>query len=293
MPSEAYQNLVTMLSAGRVTPDMPVDQARLGWDAMETVLPLAPGVALEDTEIAGLPARWLSPDDAGATTVVHFHGGGYVIGSAKSHTPFASALAAAVDARVLLLEYRLAPEHPAPAAIEDALSVYGSLLEAGTDPGALVITGDSAGGGLAVAMLTQVRDAMMPMPSAVALLSPWTDATLNYESMRTKVGDDIILSPELLAHWGGFYAADRGLDDPVVSPALGDLTGLPPIHIQVGTREVLLDDARQFAAKASGVGVDVTLEVCDDMIHIWPVLGAGVVPEAQEAIDRIAAFVRA
>ena len=110
--------------------------------------------------------------------------------------------------------------------------------------------------------------------------------------MRTKVDEDIILSPELMQYWRGLYAGSMPFDDPRLSPALGDLEGLPPIHVQVGTRELLLDDARQFADKASGAGVDVTLEVCDEMIHIWPVLGAGVMPEAQEAIDRIAAFVQ-
>ncbi len=133
---------------------------------------------------------------------------------------------------------------------------------------------------------------MLPLPGAAALLSPWTDATLDYDSMRTKVDEDIILSPELMHYWRGLYAGSLPLDDPRLSPALGDLEGLPPMHIQVGTRELLLDDAQQFADKASGAGVDVTLEVCDDMIHIWPVLGAGVTPESQEAIDRIAAFLR-
>jgi acetyl esterase/lipase len=129
------------------------------------------------------------------------------------------------------------------------------------------------------------------MPAATALVSPWANATCAYESMTTKAEADIILSPELLAHWAALYAGDRPLDDPIVSPGLGDLAGLPPIHIQVGTREVLLDDAHQLADNAAGAGVDVTLEVRDGMIHIWPVLGAGLVPEAQTAIDSIAAFV--
>jgi monoterpene epsilon-lactone hydrolase len=292
MPSEAYQNLVTMLSAGRVTPEIPVEQARAGWDSMETMLPSVPDVAVEDTTIAGRPARWLTPPGAGGTTVVHLHGGGYVIGSSKSHTPFASHLAASLGARVLLLEYRLAPEHPAPAAIDDVIATYKWLIEAGTDPGDIVFTGDSAGGGLAVASLLQLRESIEPLPAAAALLSPWTDMTGRYESMRTMVDEDIILSPELIAYWGGLYAGDHPLDDPRLSPALGDLDGLPPIHLQVGTREILLDDARQFADKANRAGVEVTLDVRDDMIHIWPILGAGIVPEAQEAIDRIVAFVR-
>jgi monoterpene epsilon-lactone hydrolase len=291
VPSEAYQNLVTMLSAGRVTPEIPIDQTRGGWDAMETMLPTAPDVAIEDTTVAGRPARWLTPPGAGGTTVIHLHGGGYVIGSCRSHTPFASHLAASLGARVLLLDYRLAPEHPAPAAIDDVVAAYTWLIEAGADPSDIVFTGDSAGGGLAVASLVQLRDAMQPLPAAVALISPWTNMTGGYDSMRTKADEDIILSPELIAYWGGLYAGELLPSDARLSPCLGDLDGLPPIHIQVGTREILLDDAREFADNASGAGVDVTLEVCDEMIHIWPVLGAGIVPEAQEAIDRIVAFV--
>jgi acetyl esterase/lipase len=291
MPSEQYRNLVAMLSAGRVTPEVPVEQARAGWDAMEGLLPTAEGVSLVDTTVAGNPARWFTRDGSGGTTVLHLHGGGYVIGSARSHTPFASALAATVDARVLVLEYRLAPEHPAPAAVDDAVATYEWLLEHGTQPGDVVITGDSAGGGLAIAMLARLRDTMTPMPAAAALVSPWTDATCSCATMSTNVEADIILSPELLTHWAALYAGDRSLEDATVSPVFGDLAGLPPIHIQVGTRELLLDDARRFADRAAAQGVDVTLEVRDEMIHIWPVLGAGVIPEAQQAIDSIAAFV--
>ena len=292
MPSEAYNALVTMLSGGRVTPEAPVEQARMGWDAMENLLPLAPDVTIEETKIGDLNARWLTPPGAGGTTVLHLHGGGYVIGSAKSHTPFASHLAATLGAPVLVLEYRLAPEHPAPAAIDDTVAAYEWLLESGIDPADIVFTGDSAGGGLAVATMAQLRDTLLPLPGAAALLSPWTDATFAFDSMLSKVDEDIVLSPELMQHLARVVCRFDPVDDPRLSPALGDLAGMPPIHVQVGTCELLLDDARQFADKASGAGVDVTLEVCDEMIHIWPVLGAGVTPESQEAINRIAAFLR-
>lgn len=291
MPSEAYENLVTMLSGGRVTPELPIEAARSGWDAMETLLPSAPDVKAEDVELAALHTRVFTggPDRA---TVLHLHGGGYVIGSARSHTPFASHLAAAVGGRVVVPEYRLAPEHPAPAAIEDAVAAYRALLDGGTDPADITVTGDSAGGGLAIATVAALRDRDVALPAGVSVVSPFTDLTLDDESMRTKVDEDIVLSPELLTFWGGLYANGLPLDDPRLSPVFGDLSGLPPLHIQVGTREVLLDDARRLADRASAAGVDVDLLVCDEMIHIWPVLGAGLVPEAQEAIDRIAAFAR-
>lgn len=292
MPSEAFDALVTMLSGVRITPDMPTEDTRTGWDAMELMLPHAPGVAIDDVTVAGRRARWATPDGARGTTILHLHGGGYVIGSAKSHTPFATHLAATTGARVLLLDYRLAPEHPAPAAIDDAAAAYAELLASGIEPGDIVFSGDSAGGGLALATIARLRDTLVPLPSGVVLLSPWTDATGDYESMRTKVDEEVILTPELLAHWGGMYAGSLPADDPQMSPIFGDLEGLPPIHIQVGTREVLLDDARRFAERATGAGCRVELVECEGLIHIWPVLGAGIVPEAQEALDRIAAFLR-
>jgi acetyl esterase/lipase len=292
MPSEVYDNFVAMLSGGRVTPELPVADARSGWDAMESVLPLAPAVEVEDSIICGCGARWLVPEGSGTTTALHLHGGGYVIGSSKSHTPFGTHLAAAIGGRVLLLEYRLAPEHPAPTGLDDAVAAYRWLLDAGVDPGDVVVTGDSAGGGLAVALLARLRDELLPMPSAAALLSPWTDLTGTSETMRTKVDEDIVLSPELLAHWRAMYAATLPFDDPALSPALGTLEGLPPMLVLVGSREILLDDAHLLADRAGAQGVDVTVEVGDGMIHIWPVLGAGLVPEAQQAIDRMAAFIR-
>jgi acetyl esterase/lipase len=273
MPSEAYENLVTMLSAGRVTPETPIDQSRAGLDAMETILPLAPDISTEDTSVGGVGGRWVTAATPGDRTVLHLHGGGYVIGSSRSHTPIASLAA------------------PAPAAIDDSVAAYRALLDAGHDPGRIIVTGDSAGGGLAIATLVRIRDDGLPMPASAAVISPWADLTGDYPSMREKAEEDIILSPELLAFWAGLYAGSLPVDDPRLSPVRADLRGLPQLHIQVGTREVLLDDARQLADKASADGVDVTLDVVDDMIHIWPTLGAGVVPEAQEAIDRIAKFV--
>jgi monoterpene epsilon-lactone hydrolase len=292
MPSEAFDALVTMLSGARVTPELPVADTRTGWDAMELMLPHAAGVTIDDTTVAGRPARWVTPEGASATTILHLHGGGYVIGSSKSHTPFATHLAATTGARVLLLDYRLAPEHPAPAAIDDAAAAYAELLASGIAPGDIVFSGDSAGGGLALTTIARLRETLVPLPGAVVLLSPWTDATGDYDSMRTKVDEEVILSPELLAHWGGMYAGELPADDPRVSPCFGGLEGFPRIHIQVGTRELLLDDARRFAERATGAGCGVELVECEGLIHIWPVLGAGITPEAQEALDRIAAFLR-
>jgi epsilon-lactone hydrolase len=290
MPSDAYENLVAMLSTSRVTPEVPVEQSRTGWDLMDGVLPRAEGVRAQPVDAGGVAATWLVPDNERSRTIVHLHGGGYVIGSDKSHGAFASHLAAAASARVLLVGYSRAPEHPAPVALNEVVSTYRWVLGEVGRPEDVVLSGDSAGGGLALAALAAIRDQGLPRPAAALLLSPWLDLTLSGESMRTRAAEDIILSPELLAHWGSLYQGDLPADDPRLSPLLGDLHGLPPVLVQVGTREVLLDDACRLAERGSHEEIQVTLRVHEGMIHIWAVLGAGITPEAQAAVEEMAAF---
>jgi epsilon-lactone hydrolase len=290
MPSDAHENLAAMLAAGRASPERSIEETRAGWDLMDGVLPRAEGVRFEPADAGGVPGSWLVPEGATSRTILHLHGGGYVIGSSRSHGAFASHLAAATSARVLLLGYSLAPEHPAPAALDDTIRSYRWLLReiAGADE--IVMSGDSAGGGLALAALAELRDQGLPLPRAALLLSPWLDLTLSGASMRARAEEDIVLSPELLEHWGSLYRGDLPADDPRLSPLLGGLDGLPPLLVQVGTREILLDDARRLAERTSDGSVEVTLRVHEDMIHVWPVLGAGVIPEAQGALDEAAAY---
>jgi monoterpene epsilon-lactone hydrolase len=292
MPSDAYENFVALFSAGKVMPETPLEDARAGWDMLGATLPLADGVTVEPVRVGELSAEWLAPAGVGNVTVLHLHGGGYVIGSCASHRPFASHLAATLEARVLVPEYRRAPEHPAPAAIDDALACYRWLLESGIEPGQLVVSGDSAGGGLALALALEIQRDVTTPAAALVLLSPWTDLTLSGASLTARADEDVILAPETLAHWADLYAGTVGTEDPRVSPLFADLSALPPTLVLAGSREVLLDDAIRFAEKADTSAVDVTLEVWDDMIHIWPVLGAGVVPEARDALERITSFVR-
>jgi acetyl esterase/lipase len=258
---------------------------------MEGLLPRAPGVELREVDVDGRPATWFepSPSPSSRRVILYLHGGGYVIGSRKSHSPFASHLAASTGARVLLLDYRLAPEHPAPAAIDDAVRAYRWLSTQGVEPADIVIGGDSAGGGLTLSTLVALRDTDDALPAAGLLLSPWLDLTLSGDSMTTRPDDEIILSREILEYWGGLYRGSLAADDPVVSPLFAELSGLPPLLVQLGTNELLLDDANRVAAK---VGDDsaLTLSVWPDMFHVWPVLGAGLVPEAQDALDEIAAY---
>jgi len=223
--------------------------------------------------------------------VLYLHGGGYVIGSPRSHRHLAAAIASAGQATGLLLDYRLAPEHPFPAAVEDATAAYRWLLEQGIAPGHVVIGGDSAGGGLTVATLVALRDAGVPRPAAGVCISPWTDLTFGGASYRTRAQSDPIVSRPGIDGMAQAYLGATPPRTPLASPLFADLRGLPPLLIQVGSDEVLLDDATELADRAKAAGVDTTLEVWDRMIHVWhwflPMLD-----EAQAAIDGIGRFVR-
>jgi phosphinothricin tripeptide acetyl hydrolase len=240
-----------------------------------------------------VPAEWLRPPAAVAGRVVlYLHGGGYVIGSPRSHRHLAAAIASAGAANALLLDYRLAPEHPFPAAVDDAVAAYRWLLDQGIAPRHVVIGGDSAGGGLTVATLLALRDASVPLPAGGVCISPWVDLTCSGESYRTKAEADPIVKRGPIEEMARAYLGDRDRRAPLASPLFADLRGLPPLLIHVGSEEVLLDDAVQLSERARQAGVTATLEVWDEMIHVWhwflPMLD-----EAQAAVDSIGRFVRA
>ena len=265
-----------------------VAERRLQYERAERVFPIPPEIKVEQVSAPTAPAEWLRPPGAVAGRIVlYLHGGGYVIGSPRSHRHLAAAIASAGQATGLLLDYRLAPEHPFPAAVEDATAAYRWLLEQGIAPGHVVIGGDSAGGGLTVATLVALRDAGVPRPAAGVCISPWTDLTFGGASYRTRAQSDPIVSRPGI---DGIAQAYLGAT-PLASPLFADLRGLPPLLIQVGSDEVLLDDATELADRAKAAGVDTTLEVWDRMIHVWhwflPMLD-----EAQAAIDGIGRFVR-
>jgi phosphinothricin tripeptide acetyl hydrolase len=239
------------------------------------------------------PAEWLRPPGAVAGRVVlYLHGGGYVIGSPRSHRHLAAAIAAAAQASGLLLDYRLAPEHPFPGAVDDATAAYRWLLEQGVAPAHIVIGGDSAGGGLTVATLLALRDAELPMPAGGVCISPWVDLTFSGASYRTRAAVDPIVTRPGIDEMARAYLGATPARTPLASPLFADLRGLPPLLIHVGSDEVLLDDAVQLADRAKAAGVDATLEVWDRMIHVWhwflPMLD-----EAQSAVDGIGRFVQA
>ena len=223
--------------------------------------------------------------------MLYLHGGGYALGSASSHGELIARIAQASGLPVLALDYRLAPEHPFPAAHHDAMAAWHWLTTTrGLLPSHLTVAGDSAGGGLALALLLALRDDHQPLPRAAALLSPWTDLTLSGASMTDRADDDPVLSAGLLAHLADDYLAGQDAHHPLASPLHGDLTGLPPLLIQVGTAEILLSDSQRLADNARDQGVEVTLHVEQDAPHIFPSLTE--VPAAHVATAQIGEFLR-
>lgn len=243
--------------------------------------------------LAGRPTLTATAPDAPATrrTVLYLHGGGYFFGSPHSHRTTLAECALASGARVVALDYRLAPEHPCPAAIEDAVAAVRALYAAGLAPGDLVLGGDSAGGGLAVATLVALRDAGDPMPAGAFLLSPWTDLTLTSPSLEAHVDTDYLGTRDGLARAAAWYLGDLPADDPRASPRFAELGGLPPLLILVGGAEILHDDSLHLATRAAEAHVRVHLHVEPDEVHCWPSLGA-LSPRAQAAWAQIGGFVR-
>jgi phosphinothricin tripeptide acetyl hydrolase len=268
-------------------------ERRAQYERAEKVFPTPPEVKVERVSAPTAPAEWLRPPAAVAGRVVlYLHGGGYVIGSPRSHRHLAAAIASAGAANALLLDYRLAPEHPFPAAVDDAVAAYRWLLDQGTAPRHIVIAGDSAGGGLTVATLLALRDAGAPLPAGGVCISPWVDLTCSAESYRTKAEVDPIVKSGSIEEMARAYLGDRDRRTPLASPLFADLRGLPPLLIHAGSDEVLLDDAVQLSERAKKADVAATLEVWDRMIHVWhwflPMLD-----EAQTAVDSIGRFIRA
>lgn len=220
------------------------------------------------------------------SVLLYFHGGGYVMGSCASHRAVAAKFAEGSGVNVLLFEYRLAPEHPFPAALEDALSVYAWLLARCFTPERIAFVGDSAGGGLALATLLSLRDTDKPLPAAAAVLSPWTDLTCSTKSYERR---DPVAPDGSWQTFAKLYAAEQDPTQPLISPLFGELEGLPPLLIFAGADEVTCDDARSFAQKARAVGVDVGLRIAPGMVHCYPVFSP-LFPEAREAMNEICAF---
>ena len=283
MASEQLAGIAAMVAAARPGPATPLADQRSGYDGLGALLPPAPGVATEATTPGGVPAERHRPPGAdGSRVVVHLHGGGFTIGSCASHRSFATHLAAAVGCDVVVPAYRLSPEHPHPAALDDALAVW-RALRADRPATHLAVSGDSAGGGLALALALALRDAGEDLPAALALISPWVDLTGSGARTVPAGGDDPVLDVGLLALWAEGYAGGRPLGDPALSPLFADLAGLPPLVVHATDGEVLHDDAVRVCDRARAAGVTVTEVIRPGLIHHWHVL-AGAVPEADEDV---------
>lgn len=253
--------------------------------------PIPPGLKITAATLGGTPAEVVEVEDGGGPgAFLHLHGGGYVMGDPAGSRGFTTALAQATRAKVISLDYRLAPDHPYPAAVEDALGAYAALLRT-TPVSGIAIGGESAGGGLTIAVLLAIRDAGLPMPACALAMSPWVDLTCSGASYASCADRDPLLTRRVLLEMADEYLCGHDPRTPKASPLFTNLAGLPPLLIQVGADEVLLDDAVALARRAEAIGVSVTLEVWPDMIHVWQMF-AGALPEADEAIRRCAAFLR-
>lgn len=241
--------------------------------------------------IGALPAEWLNPASADpGRTLLYLHGAGFVACSINTHRNLAINIAHAEHARALIIEYRLAPEHPFPAAFDDCLAAYRWLLSEGVRPEQLIVAGDSSGGCLTLLLLVCLRDLGLPLPAAAVCLSPVTDLTMSGDSYIRNARSDLLVERRHLAYWFRLYLGDHDPRDPQASPLYADLRGLPPLLIQVGDAELLFSDATMFAKRAREAGVDVTLEILERGQHVQQ-MAASILPEAREAIGHIGQFI--
>jgi acetyl esterase/lipase len=289
--SESEQIRATLVN-DRETLDVPLAAQRQEWLAAAAQVQLPPDITIAPVDIAGMPGEWVnSPVVAPQRVLFYLHGGGYNAGSCVTHRDLAARLCLASGVRVLLLDYRLAPEHPFPAAVHDTVAAYQWLLARGIPPEQIVMGGDSSGGGLALAAMLWLREHALAVPAAGVLLSPWVDLALTGSSIQSHAAIDPLVSPESLRLAASYYMGDADPKTPLASPVYADLRGLPPLLIQVGAHEVLLSDSTRLAEQARAVGMDVTIEVWDAMWHVWHAW-AEVLPEGKQAIQRIGAFIR-
>lgn len=292
MASPECHRIRDIIASRLVHSDRPVnvEKFRANQDATGRALPNQ--VVGSTVNAAGVPAEMQTP--SGATDdnlIIYFHGGGYIGGSIASHRNLTGHLALQSGCRVLSVEYRLAPEHPHPAPVDDAVTSYNWAVEQGYDPAKIALAGDSAGGGLTAACLLTLRDQQIELPAAAMMISPWLDMSFTGESMLTNAGHDSSISPIGMPRIRELFLGDASIDDPLASPLGANLEGLPPLLIQVGDEEVLLSDSERFAEKATAAGVDVELRVWPEMFHVWHAC-VGLFQEAADAIDEMVEFVR-
>jgi len=272
MSREQRHELDAMLrKAPQPSGPVSVERMREGFAAFMAAFPIPADVRRAATELAHRPALLVEPEgDARPGTILYFHGGSFSLGSPETAIVLTANLVRRTGVRAISLDYRLAPEHPFPAAIDDCVAAFRSLLERGIDPASIVFAGDSAGGGLTVTTCLAARDAGLPMPAAIAAFSPGLDHTRTGATMNTKEGIDPFFTREGMGHTGEIYLGGQDPNQPLLAPAVhADLTGLPPILLQVGTNELLLDDSVRLAERAREADVDVILDITAGAPHVF------------------------
>ena len=292
MPSKELQAVIDLLTSRQQASKLTIQDARAGKTIIMRNIGCDTQVDVTSVDANGVLAEWVAAPNANDNSAVLFlHGGAYILGSIESNRELAARISKSTRSRVLNIEYRLAPENPFLAAVEDATDAYRWVLDQGIDPAQIAIAGASAGGGLTVAALVSFRDSGSPMPACAVCISPWVDLECIGETMTSKAGVDPMIQRDGLVGIANIYLNGPDPRTPLAAPLNVDLTGLPPTLVLVGTWETLLSDSTRLVEKAESAGVDVTLEQWDEMIHVWPIY-APVLPEGQQAIDRIGEFVR-
>lgn len=266
-----------------------LEQRRAGME--KVAFKVADDIQVETVTVASRPAEWLrAPGIQAERAILYLHGGGYVMGSPNTHRSLGGEVSRAAQAAVLMLDYRLGPEEPFPAAVEDSVAAYKWLLDQGFAPQNLAIAGDSAGGGLTAATLVAARDQNVAMPGTAVCISPWSDMTCSNDSYQTRAEADPMVGGDI-GKMAELYLQGKDTKDPYVSPNFADLRSLPPLLIQVGRDEVLLDDSIKLNQKARTDGVDSTLEIWEDMVHVWHAFHP-MLPEGRDGIQRVGEFLR-
>jgi acetyl esterase/lipase len=289
-PKEQIRSL--LLSMKNAPMPESIEELRENVEKMMSQSHLSPDISIEPIDINGIAGEWVSAtESSNEHAMLYLHGGGYILGSSRTYRDLTSRIAAAAGVRVMVIDYRLAPENQFPAAIEDAVNAYRWLINNGFKPENIAIGGDSAGGGLTLATLLSLRDAGESLPAVAALISPWTDLAGTGESLVKLAETDPWLNPHSLLPMAGLYLGETDARNPLASPLYADLQGLPPLLIQVGTDEILLDDSTRLAQRALAANVTTTLDVWQDMWHVWH-LFAEQLPEGQQAIGKMAEFIR-
>ena len=292
MASSELQAVIEQLRTNPLDPNATVDELRASFPEA----PAPEGTSATPVDAGGVPAEWVVADEADPDRrLLYLHGGGYVICGPATHRDLAGRISQASGVSLLVIDYRLAPEHPYPAAVDDALAALRWMINNGPGGAAparvTFVGGDSAGGGLTLSTLVAARDVGVGRPDAAVIISGWTDLACSGDTIRTRADIDPMVTESLLQRMAGEYLQGGDPKQPLVSPLYADLQGLPPLLMQVGEAEVLLDDTTRVAEKAKAAGVDVSLEVYPEMMHIFQ-LFAPVLPEGQQAIERIGTFLK-